>query len=201
MATIRLVPSTYSLSNTSYLSVSNASNMYHNTDNSSYAKVTNSQNGTTSYYIYVKGFNWSDIPEGAVINSWTVKLKAKESGGNTSSSYAPKLSNGTSQITSTCSALSTTATVHEFTGVGCDFDTAKGYGSEFGVRINCRRQNSACTSFNSTIRIKKLLQSLHILIVKIDIRVNFNSSHLYFFLLRLLSFKTKLVRMGFRTSQ
>jgi hypothetical protein len=43
MATIRLIPSTYYLSNTSYLSVSNASNMYHNTDNTTYATVTNSR--------------------------------------------------------------------------------------------------------------------------------------------------------------
>ena len=63
MATIRLVPSTYYLSNSSYLSVSNAGNMYNNTDNESYATVTNSRTSTTSYYIYLRGFNFSSIAQ------------------------------------------------------------------------------------------------------------------------------------------
>ena len=74
MATIRLIPSTYSLSKTEYLSVSNASNMYNNTDSTTYATVTNSKSKTSSYYIYLKGFNFNDIPSNATINSFTVKL-------------------------------------------------------------------------------------------------------------------------------
>ena len=73
MATIRLIPSTYSLSNTSYLNISNASNMYTNTDSTTYATVNHTRTSTTSYYIYVKGFNFDDIPADAIINSATVK--------------------------------------------------------------------------------------------------------------------------------
>lgn len=147
MPTIRLIPSTYYLSSTSYLSVSNAANMYTNTDSDTYATVTNSQNGTTSYYIYLRGFNFSDIPSGAIINSWTVKLKARESGITTSSSYAPKLCNNTSQITSTCSAVSTTANTLTFTGVSADWDDIVGYGANFGIRINCRRASRNTTGY------------------------------------------------------
>lgn len=147
MPTIKLTPSTYYLSNSSYLSVSNASNMYNDTDSDTYGTVTNSQNGTTSYYIYLRGFDFSSIPASAVINSWTVKLKARESGVSTSSSYAPKLCHGTSQITSTCSAISTTATVHEFTGVDMDWDDMVGYGADFGIRINCRRSSRNTTGY------------------------------------------------------
>ena len=43
MATMRLIPSTYSLSSTTYLSISNASNIYANTDNTTYATVMNSR--------------------------------------------------------------------------------------------------------------------------------------------------------------
>ena len=46
MATIRLVPSTYYLSNSNYLSVSGASNMYTNTDSDTYATITNSRTST-----------------------------------------------------------------------------------------------------------------------------------------------------------
>lgn len=147
MATMRLIPSTYYLSNSSYLSVSNAANMYTNCDSDTYATVTNSQNGTTSYYIYLRGFNFDDIPSGAIINSWTVKLKARESGVSTSSSYAPKLCHGTSQITSTMSAISTTTTTREFTSVGADWDDLVGYGDQLGIRINCRRASRNTTGY------------------------------------------------------
>ena len=139
MATIRLVPSTYYLSNTQYLSVTNANNMYHNTDNTTYATVYNSRTQTSSYYIYLRGFNFDDVPDTAIVSSFTIKLKAYESGVSTSSSYQPYLANGTSAINGSCSAITTTASVHTFTGISADWDTIKGYGDNFGIRINCRR--------------------------------------------------------------
>lgn len=143
----RLIPSTYYLSSSSYLSVSNASNMYANTDNTTYATVTNSRTSTTSYYIYLRGFNFDAIPEGAIVNSFTVKLKARESGVSTSTSYKPYLASGTSKINGTCDVITTTATVHTFTGLSADWETIKGYGSNFGIRINCRRASSGTTSY------------------------------------------------------
>lgn len=147
MATIRLVPSTYYLSSTSYLSVSSASNMYHNTDNDTYATVTNSRASTTSYYIYLRGFNFNAIPEGAIINSFTVKLKARESGVSTSTSYKPYLANGTTTINGSCDVITTTATTHTFTGLSADWDTIKEYGNNFGIRINCRRASRNTTGY------------------------------------------------------
>lgn len=141
MATIRLVPSTYYLSSSSYLSVTNADNMYANTDSADYATVYNSRTSTTSYYIYLRGFNFDDIPSGAIINSFEVKLKAHESGVSTSSSYVPYLCNGTTTLSGcTTTAISTSASVHTFT-CNLDLDTLIGYGSNFGIRINCRRNS------------------------------------------------------------
>lgn len=180
MATIRLIPSTYYLSSSTYLSVSNTSNMYNNTDNSTYATVTNSQNGTTSYYIYLRGFNFDDIPAGAIINSWTVKLKARESGISTSSSYAPKLCHGTSQITSTCSAVSSTATTHDFTGVSADWEDIVGYGSDFGIRINCRRSNRNTTGYmyiyGAEILVDYTLPIYHFVTIQNSTSVNVSAS-------------------------
>lgn len=139
MATIKLTPSTYYLSNSSYLSVSNASNMYDDTNSTNYATVYNSRTQTSSYYIYLRGFNFDDIPDAAVVSDFTVKLKAYESGVSTSSSYQPYLANGTTTINGSCSVITTTASVHEFTGVTADWETIKGYGDNFGIRINCRR--------------------------------------------------------------
>lgn len=147
MATIRLVPSTYYLSSSSYLSVSNASNMYTNTDSDTYSTTTNSRTSTTSYYIYLRGFNFNDIPDGAVVSSFRVLLKASQSGVSTSDSYKPYLADGTSAINGSCSVITTTATVHEFTGLSADWDDIKGYGSNFGIRINCRRASRNTTSY------------------------------------------------------
>ena len=145
MATIRLVPSTYYLSNSSYLSVSNANNMYHNTDNTTYATVTNSRTSTSSYYIYIRGFNFDDVPSTAIVNSISIKIKAYHSGGNTSTIYAY---DGTTQVSAAGSttALSTSATVKTFTNTTLEWDTLKGYGSDFGIRINCRRSSRNTTS-------------------------------------------------------
>lgn len=147
MPTIRLVPSTYYLSSTSYLSVSNESAMYDDTDSDTYATVTNSRTSTSSYYIYLRGFNFDDIPSGAIINSFTVKLKARESGVSTSSSYKPYLANGTTAINGSCDAITTTAAVYTFTGLTADWEDIAGYGSNFGIRINCRRSSRNTTAY------------------------------------------------------
>lgn len=142
MATMRLIPSAYSTTDTSFISVSNASNMYANTDNTTYATVTHGRDSTAvAYYVFINGFNFDDIPSDAVINSFTIKLKAYESGLSTSSTYAPRLMNGTTTIASSCPTLSTTEQILEFAGVSDDWDTIKGYGSNFGIRVTLRRSS------------------------------------------------------------
>lgn len=147
MATMKLTPSTYYLSSTSYLSISNASNMYADTSSDTYATVTNSRTSTTSYYIYLRGFNFSALPEGAIVSGFTVRLKARESGVSTSTSYKPYLADGTTAINGSCDVITTTTATHEFTGISADWDTIVGYGSDFGIRINCRRASRNTTSY------------------------------------------------------
>lgn len=140
MATIRLIPSTYYLSNTSYLSVSNASNMYANTDSTSYGTITNTRTSTTAYYAYIRGFNFDAVPSNAIVSNITIKLKAYHSGGNTGTIYCYDGTTAVSAAGST-TALTTTATVKTFTNTTIDWNTLKGYGSDFGIRINCRRSS------------------------------------------------------------
>ena len=139
MATIRLIPSAYSLSNTSYLSISNASNMYTNIDSTTYATVNHTRNySTTSYYIYVKGFNFNDIPANAIINSATVKVKAKVT---SASSYAPTLCNNTTSLNQNLSGnIGTTATTSTI-DITSNWETYKGYGSNFGIRLQLNRSS------------------------------------------------------------
>ena len=143
MPTIRLVPSTYYLSNSSYLSVSNASNMYDNTDSTNYATVTNSRTSTSSYYIYVRGFNFDDVPSGAIINSFTVKIKCNYSGGYSQAMY---LYDGTSTSYGSSDSISSTVTTHTFT-CSHTWEDVVASGSDFGIRINCRRSSRNTTSY------------------------------------------------------
>lgn len=140
MPTIRLIPSIfYNAAGTSYLTVSNQSNAYTNTDSTTYATVDNTYASTTNRYVYLQGFNFNDIPASAVINSFNIKLKANESGGSTSSSYRPVLCKGTATYSNAyCNAITTTVSVHEFSFTQ-DFATFRDDGEEFGIRINCRR--------------------------------------------------------------
>lgn len=142
MATIRLVPSVlYNAAGTSYLTVSNASNAYTDTDSTTYATVNNVYASTTNRYVYLQGFNFDAVPSGAIINSFSIKLKASESGGSTSSSYRPILCKGTSTYSNAyCSAITTSASVHEFSFTQ-DYATFADDGDDFGIRINCRRSS------------------------------------------------------------
>lgn len=145
MATIRLTPSTY-YSSSAYLSVSNESNMYSNTDSTNYATITNTRSGTSSYYIYIRGFNFDDVPSLATVNSITIKLKAYQSGGNTGTISCYDGTTAVSTAGST-TALGTSATVQTFTSTTVNWNTLKSYGSDFGIRINCRRSNRNTTSY------------------------------------------------------
>lgn len=147
MAKIRLVPSVLYNAASSYLSISNEQNAFSNTDDTTYATVRNTYSSTSSRYVYLRGFNFDDIPEGAIINSFTVKLKAYESGISTSDSYKPYLAHGTTAINGSCTAITASASVHTFTGVTADWETIKGYGSDFGIRINCRRSSRNTTGY------------------------------------------------------
>lgn len=143
MATIKLIPSTYYLSNSSYLSVSNASNMYDDTDSTTYATVTNSRTSTTSYYIYVRGFNFEDIPSTAIVNDFTIRIKGNYSGGYSQNMY---LYDGTSTSMGSATSLSSTVYTREFT---CNYswEDVVACGSDFGIRINCRRSSRNTISY------------------------------------------------------
>lgn len=149
MATIRLIPSTYAVSNTSYLSVSNAANMYHNTDNTTYATITNTYASTSSRYLYLRGFNFDDIPSGAIINSFEVKIKGYESGLSTSTSYAPRLANGTSALSNTTASTNfgTSATTITVPTGSLDWQDITNYGSNFTIMAYVRRASRNTTGY------------------------------------------------------
>ena len=142
MATKTLVASTYSVSN-STVTVSNPANMYTDVDSTTYATITHTTSGTTSYYCYIKDFDFDEIPSNAEVSSIVIRIKGRSSGLSTSTTYAPRLYNNTSTITGASTASTnfgtgsagTTVTV-PYTGT---WDTLKGYGSNLGIRVTIRR--------------------------------------------------------------
>ncbi len=149
MPTIRLIPSTYAVSSTQYLSVSNASNMYTNTDSTTYATITNTYASTSSRYLYLRGFNFGDIPSTAEITSFTVKIKGYESGLSTSTSYAPRLADGTSALSNTTASTNfgtSTKTITIPTG-SLTWQQIANYGSNFTIMVYVRRSNRNTTGY------------------------------------------------------
>lgn len=119
--------------------------MYANTDSTNYATATTSRSGNT--YVYIKGFNFTDVPSDAIVDSFSIKLKASMSGVSTNTNYRPILCNNTTGISSGSSVLSTSVQTITFTGVSQTWDTIKGYGSNFAIRLNARRSNNNTTSY------------------------------------------------------
>ena len=149
MSVIRLIPSTYAVSSTNYLSVSNSSNMYTNTDSTNYATITNTNASTSSRYLYLRGFNFSSIPSDAIINSFTIKIKGYESGLSTSTSYAPRLANGTSALSNTTASQNfstSTKTITIPTG-SLTWQQIVNYGSNFTIMVYVRRSNKNTTGY------------------------------------------------------
>ena len=162
MATARLIPSTlYNAAGTTYLTVTNEDNMFTNTDSTTYGTVNNVNSSTSSRYVYLRGFNFSDIPSDATVNSFTIKLKASESNLSTSTNYRPRICNGTTTLTGSSSTIGTSASVITFTSVSPTWDTIAGYGSNFGIRINVRRSQSgtagSCNIYGAEILVNYTL--------------------------------------------
>lgn len=147
MPTVRLIPSTATSSNSKYLKITSISNMYTNTDSTTYSTVINSRSATTAYYLYIRGFNFNAVPSNAKNISFKVKIKIRHSGGYTSNTIS--LVNNTSVISGSTVNLpssGSTSTVN-ISYSNLTWATIKGYGSNFGIRVNCRR-NASGTSAN-----------------------------------------------------
>ena len=148
MTTAKLVASSYSVTGTVVVN-QNETSLYKDTSNSSNpARITHTTSGTSSYYLYLKGFDFSDIPDDAEVSDITISVKGYESGLSTSTSYAPRLYNNTSgttwsTITGASAASSNFGTSSKtitvpYTGT---WAALKSIGSNLGIRLVIRRSS------------------------------------------------------------
>ena len=147
MPTLRLTASSYQFSNTSYLSSTTMSNAYTNIDSTTKAQINHTNSRSTSYYVYLRGFDFSQIPSNAIITSAIVKVKAYVSGDK---ARRPRLCNNTRTISGAPTFSSNIGTNSSGTistaNITAQFETYKGYGNNFGIRFTLNRSNSGTAS-------------------------------------------------------
>lgn len=146
MATATLVPSEYYVSS-SVLSLTNEANMYTDISSTTYATLTNTNASTSYFYFYLRGFDIDTIPQNAEVSSYTVKIRGRASGAYNSSMY---LAHGTSTISDAKASQlpnSSSATTRTFTNGSLTWAQIVSYGSDFGIRINCRRNARRTQSY------------------------------------------------------
>lgn len=146
----KLIPSDYTLSstNTNYISITNPQNMYHDTSWTEDFATIKGRNSNTAYYCFIHGFDFSDIPSNATINSFTIKIKAYETQNSTSSTYRIRLSSATNSSsaisgTTVSTSLSTTVQTLTIPTGSLTWQQIVGYGSNFSIEVPIRRSSSS----------------------------------------------------------
>lgn len=139
MATMTLHPTQLNNAASSYLTITDQNNMYTDTSSTTYATIQNTNASTSNRYIYLKGFNFDDLPTGAEVSSFTVKIKGYYSGGSQQTLYL--CNNTTTQTGATATGLTTTTQTRGFSNGSLTWDTISSWGDDFSIRINCRRGN------------------------------------------------------------
>lgn len=162
MAVIRLIPSSYERSNTNYVTVSNPDNMYNNTDHTSNYCTLRGRAGRSSnstYYAFINGFNFDDVPSNATVTGFRVLIRAYRgsymASGNTNyrMSLASQASNSYKIGNTTLSEDITTSStsggvVYEFPiPSSLTWDTLKNYGSDFSIDIPLRNSSTSSNNY------------------------------------------------------
>ena len=142
MATAHLVASAYTRSSSNRVSVTSPENMYDPvSDSSNYATLRGRNNSNSTYYCFIHGFNFSSIPSGATINSFSVKINAyRSSNQRTGTSYNVRLasspsSNSVISNTTATTAIGTSATTITIPTGSLTWSQITGYGSNFSIDV------------------------------------------------------------------
>lgn len=156
MATIKLKPSHYDRSNTSYVTVTDPANMYYDTDHvGSYCTLRGraGRSSNSTYYAFINGFDFSSVPADAIVNSFTIRIKCyRNQYENSGSSYRMRLcssasnSNVISGTTATVS-IDTTASVITIPTGSLTWEQIKNYGSAFSIEIRLRNTSTSSSNY------------------------------------------------------
>lgn len=145
--TKRLTASHYWRSSTTYVSVSNPNNMYTDIDSDTYATLTSTRKVTTAYYVFINGFDFSEIPAGARILSFVVKIRGYQTSRiSTNASYRPCLTNTVSGSvfpdTTADTIFGTTDTTIVIPTGSLTWEDLVSDGGNFSIRVSVTRASS-----------------------------------------------------------
>lgn len=142
MATIRLVPSAYTRSSTSRVTVTNPTYAYDNTDDTSdYAQFRGRNSSSYTYYAFLHGFNFDDVPSNANVTGFKVLIRCyRNSYQGTGSTYRLRLASQANNSyvisnTTTSTDIGTSVSVIEIPTGNLDWDDITGYGSKFSIEM------------------------------------------------------------------
>ena len=157
MATIRLIPSNYTLSSTYSCTVTSATNMYANTDSTSVGNFRGraGRSSNSTYYAFLRGFNFSDVPSNATVTAFTVKIKAyRGSYQATGSSYCIRLASSASSSSAISNTIlsedittTTGGTTYTIPTGNLTWSTLSGYGSNFSIEIPLRNSSTSSSNY------------------------------------------------------
>ena len=149
MPTIRLVPSSYGRSSTSRVTVTDPANMYYNTDHTTnYCSIRGRNNANSTYYAFINGFNFGDVPSNATVTSFTVKIRCyRNQYLSTGSSYRLRLSSSASSSsaltgTTMSSDIGTTVDTYTIPTGSYTWSQISGYGSNFCIEVPLKSTSS-----------------------------------------------------------
>lgn len=145
--TVKLIPSRYWRSSTTYVTVANPDNMYADISSSNYATLSSTRRSTEAYYTFINGFNIEDIPTGAHVTSFIVRIRGyRNSRINTAATYNPCLTNTTNGTvfdgTSASSTFGTSATTVVIPTGDLTWEDIVADGANFSIRISVTRSSS-----------------------------------------------------------
>lgn len=142
MTTVRLTPSAYTRSSTTRVMVTNDANMYYNTDHTAnYATLRGRASTSSTYYCFIHGFDFSQVPANAVVSSFTVKIRCyRSSNQRTGSTYDLRLASSPSSSsvisgTTASDAIDTTANVITIPTGNLTWSQLKNYGTNFSIDV------------------------------------------------------------------
>ncbi len=178
MPTARLVPSSYGRSSTSRVTVTNPENMYYNTDHTSaYCTMRGRNSSSYTYYAFINGFNFADIPANATVTAFTVKIRCyRNSYQRTGDTYRLRLCSSASNSsvisgTTTSTEIGTTASVITIPTGSLTWAQLKGYGSGLSIEVvlsSGSNQYPYVYVYGAEIEVTYSVETVHVTGVTLD---------------------------------
>lgn len=178
MPTARLVPSSYGRSSTSRVTVTNPENMYYNTDHTAnYCSMRGRNSSSYTYYAFINGFNFTDIPANATVTAFTVKIRCyRNSYQRTGDTYRLRLcstasNNSVISGTTTSTEIGTTASVITIPTGNLTWAQLSGYGSGFSIEVvlsSSSNQYPYVYVYGAEIEVTYSVETVHVTGVTLD---------------------------------